>query len=238
LAATVALALLSLVGAGLRVAPGSAAAPACAVTTISGGVPSEPARAQTPQLEGRSASALRSLLTAPASGLAIGYSRWRGQSMCDLKDPAMTLTFMPKARNLTGGTIGDVFITPWRPDLDSWQTEALARHESRHSDQWAVATAVGGMTLLPVAYLVDDSLYPGELNHFEQSAGLAAGGYPRVPSPAPGPRPVAVAIWALLACLFLRSHLRQLTRALAGRPLQRSAHRCARHNTRTSHPAS
>jgi hypothetical protein len=141
----------------------------------------------------------------------------------------MTLTFVPKSRSTSGSTVGDVFLTPPRTDLNVRQTEALARHEARHSDQWAVATALGGVALLPVAYLFDESLYPGSHNHFEQSAGLAAGGYPVEPGPAPGPRPWGVAAWALLAGVLLRDRLRQLARSLTGRSVAPSPGRCARH---------
>jgi hypothetical protein len=231
LGVTVAVALLTLLGTGLRLAPGDATTHSCAVETISG---SMPIASGDRTASAGPVSTARSMLTAPASGLAIAYSRWRGQTSCDIKHPQMTLSFVPGALMTGGSTIGDVFLTPWRPDLDERQTRALARHEARHSDQWAVATALGGTTLLPVAYLVDDSLYPGERNHFEQSAGLAAGGYPPVPSPAPGPRPLAVIGWALLACLSLRSHLRRLVRSVTGRPLERSADRCARHAPRAA----
>jgi hypothetical protein len=226
LGVTVTVAVLTVAGAGLRFAPPEAPR-ACSVTTISGVAPSDHVDRPGPL---GPASVVRSVLTAPASGLAMGVSRLNGQTMCDMRHPAMTLTFVPGALTTGGSTIGDVFITPWRPDLDRRQTEALARHEARHSDQWAVATALGGMTLLPIAYLVDQSLYPGNLNHFEQSAGLAGGGYPPVPSPAPGPRPWAVTAWALLACVCLRSRIRVVVRFVTGRPAASAPDRCARHS--------
>jgi hypothetical protein len=218
------LALLTVVGTGVRLA-GDAAVPACPApgSIASGGyleggtTPSAPAPPR-----------LRAVLTAPTSGLAVGWARLRGETLCGVGQPAMTLAFVPEARLSGGSTVGDVFLTAVRPDLTQAQAAALAGHESRHADQWAVLTAVGGIALLPVSYLVDESMFPGPSNHFEQSAGLAAGGYPPPPQPEQ-PQPIALVIWLAVAAVVLRTSLRALCRtAIHGRVL-RDPGRCARH---------
>ena len=218
------LALLTVVGTGVRLA-GDAAVPACpaAGSIASGGYLEGAATRAAP-----SPPRLRAVVTAPESGLAVGWARLRGETLCGVGQPAMTLAFVPEARVTGGSTVGDVFLTAVRPDLSRAQATALARHESRHADQWAVLTAVGGIALLPVSYLVDESMFPGSSNHFEQSAGLAAGGYPPAPQPEE-PRPLALAGWLVLAALLLRTSLRALGRtAIQGRVV-RDPGRCARH---------
>jgi len=218
------LALLTVVGTGVRLA-GDKAVPACpaAGSIASGGyleggtTPAEP-----------SPPRLRVVLTAPASGLAVGWARLRGETLCGVGQPAMTLAFVPEARVSGGSTVGDVFLTPVRPDLTRAQAVALARHESRHADQWAALTAVGGIALLPVSYLVDESMFPGSGNHFERSAGLTAGGYPPAPHPE-RPMPVALAGWLALVALALRTSLRALCRTAIRGAVVRDADRCARH---------
>ena len=224
---TATLAVLTLTGAGVRAAHEEPVVPRCAASSIDGstGPLAGAHRHSTPGVGSRA----RAALAAPASGLAIAYSRVRGQTICDLPRPRLMLTVMPGAMSTGGSTIGDVFVTPLRPDLDPRQIEALARHEARHTDQWAVATALGGVTLLPFAYALDESLYPGSLNHFEQSAGLAGGGYPQPPSPSPGPRPWALAAWLLVLALVLRRRIGQLVRSLAGRQVAQPASCCRLH---------
>ena len=220
------LAIVTLAGGGLRLTQDQPTAPRCPVTLVSNDDPSpavgDPHDAAVPAF-------LREALDTPASGLAVAYVEWQGRDMCAMQHPAITLAFAPGGRSLKGSTIGNVFVTPRRPDLDDEQTEALARHESRHSDQWAVATALGGITLMPLAYFVDGSLYPDELNHFEQSAGLEAGGYPPAPVPRPGPQTWALAGWSLLVAYLLRGRLRQAFRAVTGRQRAPALERCARH---------
>jgi len=218
------LALLTLVGTGVRLV-GDAAVPACpaAGSIASGGYLEGGATPAAP-----SPPRLRAVLTAPASGLAVGWATLRGETLCGVGQPAMTLAFVPEARLTGGSTVGDVFLTVVRPDLTRAQAAALARHESRHADQWAVLTAVGGIAMLPVSYLVDESMFPGPSNHFEQSAGLAAGGYPPPPQPEQ-PQPVAFGIWLAVGAIVLRTSLRALCRpAIQGRVI-RDPGRCARH---------
>jgi hypothetical protein len=226
MAASLAVAWLTLVGGGLRLAHVEPAVPRCPVSSISSGTS---LRDVHPHWESGVSTSLHNVLTAPASGLAVAYARWQGQTLCDLRRPSITLAFVPRAHSTSGSTIGDVFVTPQRPNLDDAQTERLARHEARHSNQWAIATALGGVMLLPVAYLVDESMYPSELNHFEQAAGLAEGGYPPAPVPRPGPRPWALVTWSVVGALLLRTRLRLLFRTVAGRPRSPAPQRCARH---------
>jgi hypothetical protein len=218
------LALLTVVGTGVRLA-GDAAVPACpAAGSIASGGYLEGGTMPTVPTSPR----LRAVLTAPASGLAVGWARARGETLCGVGEPAMTLAFVPEARLTGGSTVGDVFLTAVRPDLTRSEAAALARHESRHADQWAVLTAVGGIALLPVSYLVDESMFPGPSNHFEQSAGLAAGGYPPAPQPEE-PQPVALASWLVVAAVALRTSLRALCRTAIRRRVVRNPGRCARH---------
>lgn len=225
----VVLALLTVVGIGVRLA-GDAVVPACPApgSIMSGGYLEGGSR---PGTVPATAPRIRAVLTAPESGLAVGWARLRGETLCGVGHPQMTLAFVPEARATGGSTVGDVFLTSVRPDLTNAQAESLARHESRHADQWAALTAVGGISLLPVAYLVDDSMFPGSANHFEQSAGLAAGGYPPVSDPPAPPRPLALAAWLLVAAACLRTSLRALCRSVVRGTVTRAPGRCARHTT-------
>ncbi|MGW5241864.1 hypothetical protein ACWEOW_23265 [Monashia sp. NPDC004114] len=225
-AVSVAVALLTLAGGAVRVAQDEVAIPKCPVTSMSAGTSFEDVRQPA---GGTLPAPLHAALDAPAGGLAMAFGHWQGRTMCDIRHPSLTMSFIPASRTTAGSTIGDVFVTPPRPNLNDDQTTALARHEARHSDQWAVATALGGITLLPTAYVVDQSLYPNELNHFEQAAGLAAGGYPPAPAQPPGPRAWALAGWLLVAGLILRRRLRHIARTVAGRPVRPKPQLCAVH---------
>lgn len=226
-AAAAVVAVLTLAGTGLRLAQDASALPDCptAESITSGGyrVGVQPPRHESWWVR------VRSTVTAPESGLAVAWARSRGETMCGVGRPSMTLAFVPEARSLGGSMVGDVFLTGVRPELTHDQAVALAHHESRHTDQWAVLTLVGGILLLPAGYLVDESMWPGAANHFEQSAGLAGGGYPPAPDPAAPPRAPALAVWALVALLLVRTRARMLCRAAARRGWTHSPGRCARH---------
>ncbi|NIK61522.1 hypothetical protein [Kribbella shirazensis] len=88
----------------------------------------------------------------------------------------------------------------------------LARHESRHSDQWAVGTLIGGPLTFPLAYYADSAFFPGSRNHFERAAGLADGNYSEPPDNRPTPIPGAVPVTAVVVALVLRRQLRSLRR--------------------------
>jgi hypothetical protein len=91
----------------------------------------------------------------------------------------------------------------------------LARHESRHTDQWAVLTLIGGPLAFPLAYYTDSAFFPGSRNHFERAAGLADGNYRPPPDDKPAPLPGAVAVTGAVLGLVLRRRIRWLWRILA-----------------------
>ncbi|WP_344189815.1 hypothetical protein [Pedococcus aerophilus] len=227
LAAMVVLALLSVVGVGLRVSQRARALPAClAPTSIAEG------RSVTDPLMPAPAplrSRVRSLLTAPASGLALGFAELQGRGLCSVGDPQITLVFIPAAKDLNGGVVGEVFLASPTPRMNPIRAELLARHESRHVDQWAVLTLVGGVALLPLAYLVDETLFPVSENHFEQSAGLDEGGYPPVPDPPVGPRGWAIALWAGVLLVLARRRIRWAVRTAVRRRSTHTEGRCPVH---------
>jgi hypothetical protein len=220
-----ALAGLTLVGAGLRLAPLEPTVPVCPVTSISSGTSQGDLR---DNREDGVGPALHRVLTGPVNGLAIAYARWQRQTLCDAHYPSTTVVLIPYAGSKCGGTFGDVFVTPC-PNIDAWWTQNVARHEAKHSDQWAALTALGGIMTLPVAYAVDESMYPSSLNHFEEAAGLADGEYPPPPIPRPGPRPWALIMWCLVTVVVFRTRLRLLFRTVAGRPRSPAPERCGRH---------
>lgn len=102
----------------------------------------------------------------------------------------------------------------------------LARHESRHTDQWAVGTLIGGPLAFPLAYYTDSVFFPGSRNHFERAAGLADGNYPAPTDNNPAPMPGAVPVAAVVLVLLLRRPIRWLRRIHT----ERNAH-----GTGTSH---
>lgn len=169
---------------------------------------------------------LHRLLLAPTSGLAAVYARSQGYAMCDVRQPVIVHALGPRPGITSGCTVGSVYV---KPRFDVGEDERLIRHEGRHSEQWAVLTAIGGIMLLPVAYMADESLHPKSLNHFEEAAGLAGGGYAPAPAPRPGPRAWAVAMWSVLALAVLRTRLRVLLRTFGWHPCPPEPQRCSRH---------
>lgn len=219
LAAMVALAALSVAGFGLRVSQRARELPAC-VADISIAEGREITDPVVPP-RGSAWSTARSVLTAPVSGLALGFAEARGRGLCSVGEPPITLAFVPEAKDRPGSMVGEVFLASPRPRINAVRAGELARHESRHVDQWALCSIVGGIALLPAAYLVDETLYPNSENHFEQSAGLDAGGYAPAPVPPPGPRPWAVALWLTVVLVLARRRVRWACRTLLRR---RSTH--------------
>jgi hypothetical protein len=72
-------------------------------------------------------------------------------------------------------TIGNVFLTG-----GGWPPPELRRHESRHSDQWAVFGWLAFPVLYGIAEILGRLLGAGpEDNLFERWAGLEDGGYRR-----------------------------------------------------------
>jgi hypothetical protein len=229
LSGMVLLALLSVAGFGLRVSQRARELPACVADTSI----AEGRRVIDPAAPGRPPpwSTVRSVMTAPVSGLALGFAEIRGRGLCSVGDPPITLAFVPQAEHRAGSMVGEVFLASPEPRINPVRARELALHESRHVDQWAVCSIVGGIALLPVLYLVDDSMYPNSQNHFEQSAGLDAGGYPPAPVPAPGPRGWAVALWVGLLLLLARRRIRWAVRTAVRRRSTHGVGRCAVHTT-------
>jgi hypothetical protein len=227
LVAMVLLASLSVVGLGLRVSQKARELPACVATTSI----AEGRQVTDPVMPRRGPvwSTVRSALTAPVSGLALEYAELRGRGLCSVGQPSITLAFVPQAENRAGSMVGEVFLASPVPRVSAERAAALARHESRHVDQWAVSGLVGGIALLPVAYLVDETLYPDSENHFEQSAGLAAGAYPPPPHPPVGPRAWAIVLWVGVVLALARRRIRWAVRTTVRGHSTHAPDRCAVH---------
>lgn len=225
--AMVVLAALSVAGLGLRVSQKARELPACVATTSL----AEGRRVIDPTVPQPAGpwSMGRDVLTAPVSGLALGFAELRGEGLCSVGTPPITLAFIPQAQDRRSRMIGEVLLATPRPRITPARAAALARHESRHVDQWAVSGLIGGIALLPVAYLVDESLYPGSENHFEQSAGLYGGGYPPPPVPPVGPRGWAIALWAGVVLVLARRRIRWASRTLVRRQSTHDPDRCPVH---------
>jgi hypothetical protein len=226
-AAMVVLALVSVAGFGLRFSQRARELPACAAdTSIAEGRRVIDPRAPTPPPLW---SSVRSVMTAPVSGLALGFVELRGRGLCSVGDPPITLAFVPQAEDHVGSMVGEVFLASPTPRFNPVVAAALARHESRHVDQWAVCSIAGGIALLPVLYLVDETLYPHSENHFEQAAGLSDGRYEPPPDPPLGPRGWAIALWTGLLLLVARRRIRWVVRSVVRRHHDLAPGRCAVH---------
>jgi hypothetical protein len=224
----VVLAAVSVTGFGLRVSWKARELPACvADTSIATG-----RRVVDPMpQDGSLWSSARSALTAPASGLALGFAELRGQDLCSVGEPPITLALVPQANDRPGSMVGEVFLASPTPRINAVRAAELARHESRHVDQWALCSLIGGLALLPVAYLVDETLYPGSENHFEQSAGLDAGGYDPAPADPVGPQPWAIALWVVVVLVLARRRVRWASRTLVRQGSTHDPGRCPVHTT-------
>ncbi|MEZ0492276.1 hypothetical protein AB2L28_08490 [Kineococcus sp. TBRC 1896] len=115
--------------------------------------------------------------TWPETGLAMLYADARGLSVCRYAAADYYVGVVPVAvAGKRTTNFGDMVVSPRFPTVPA-EAAALARHESRHRPQWAVATVLAGPAAFPLAYGVDDFFFPGARNHFERLAGLAEGGY-------------------------------------------------------------
>jgi hypothetical protein len=130
LAAMVALAALSVAGFGLRVSQRARELPAC-VADISIAEGREVTDPVVPP-RGSAWSTARSVLTAPVSGLALGFAEVRGRGLCSVGEPPITLAFVPEAKDRPGSMVGEVFLASPRPRINAVRAGELARHESRH----------------------------------------------------------------------------------------------------------
>jgi hypothetical protein len=227
LAAMVVLAVLTVGGFGLRISQRARELPACVADTSI----AEGRRVIDPSAPVRPAAwaTVRSVMTAPVSGLALGFAELRGRGLCSVADPPMTLAFVPQGEGRAGGMVGEVFLASPQPRINPVRARELAEHESRHVDQWALCSILGGPALLPVLYTVDDSLFPASENHFEQAAGLDEGGYAPPPDPPQGPRGWAIALWVGVVLLLTRRRIRWLVRTAIRRRNIHAPDRCGVH---------
>ncbi|NYG08349.1 MFS family permease [Phycicoccus badiiscoriae] len=229
LVAMVVLALLSVSGFGLRVSQRARQLPACVADTsiAEGRRVIDPRAPKRPPLW----STVRSVMTAPVSGLALAFAQAPGRGLCSVGDPPITLAFVPQAAGHMGSMVGEVFMASPVPRINPIRARDLAQHESRHVDQWAVCSIVGGIALLPVLYLVDNTLYPGSENHFEQAAGLFDGAYPPPPNPPKGPQGWAIALWVGVLLVITRRRIRWTVRTVLSPDRAPDIGRCGVHTT-------
>ncbi|WP_277453432.1 hypothetical protein [Janibacter sp. DB-40] len=178
----------------------------------------------------------RAAVNAPIGGVMLVATRAAGMEHCS--GSSVLVAFSPAPTPDGGGSVvGDVFVswigqldasgvalpgqesyvrfgsdTNARPDL----VEAIARHESRHVDQWAIGTVVGGPLALPTAYYLDSLLFPLSRNHFERAAGLEDGGYEIPPDFGPSPLWPPLVLSLALLVVILRRRVRWASRVLVG----------------------
>lgn len=143
------------------------------------------------------AQPLRNLVTSPASGAALLYATARGAQLCVSPQNGLLVALTDRGFPRAGVTVGRVFITKDRPDIDPLALQEISRHEAWHGQQWAAGTALAGPAALPAAYSAAEFAFPGAQNPFERHAGLSDGGY--VVPDAVCPAPVAVALWIIAA---------------------------------------
>lgn len=199
--------------------------------------------------------AIRALLVAPPSGLAVLGGRALGMRSCSTS--SLLVMFWAPPRSSGGGTVvGDVFVS-WIPAPTPGNTSAygiaretgsvrygpnisrdrgdeadLVKHESRHIDQWAFGTAVAGPLSFPGLYYIDGAFFPSSRNHFERAAGLSEGGYAPAPDNWPAPRWPEVIALVLTVAVLGRRRIRWASRLLlAGRDEAdaRAPQRCSLH---------
>lgn len=124
---------------------------------------------------------------------------------------ALTARGFPKA----GVTVGRVFITKARPEIDLLALQEISRHEGWHGQQWAAASLVAGPAALPVAYGAAEAVFPGAQNPFERAAGLSDGGYTVPDGICPAPFGIVMWVFAAAGALVVR---RRMTRPSAHAP--------------------
>ncbi len=232
LAVTSVLAFLVVVGSGLSLhqhttGPGL---PACA-TQRSALVHGPMGVASSDSDRGAVWSQTRNVLTSPVSGLTRHYVNDRGGGLCEVH--SMTVGFLPSAAADSGVAVGGVVLMDENARTSEAGWEALARHESRHVNQWAVLTLAGGPAAMPLLYAADDAFFPDSRNHFERAADLEDGGYPVVDSLGPRPQWPNVAVLGLLLLVVFRRRARWVSRVLIGGRMAARAHQpglCAVHS--------
>jgi hypothetical protein len=157
---------------------------------------------------------VRQVITAGNSGLAVAYAKSLGAQICDYVPNGTLLGRMNDGFARGGTTYGHTYLTSRQPERTFSEMAPVMRHESRHTDQWALFSLLGGPIAFPIAYGVDDVFAPGPYNNFERDAGLADGGYvlPDTPSPTTTRLIVAGAIAAVF--IFERHRVRRQIRLL------------------------
>ncbi|ONI75516.1 hypothetical protein BWI15_06610 [Kribbella sp. ALI-6-A] len=154
----------------------------------------------------------RQVLTSGQTGLALLWARTRDADVCRFA-PNGTLVARMESGYARGGTMyGHAFLTSPGQDRTYAELVPIKRHESRHTVQWTVGTALAGPLGFPVAYSLDELFAPGAHNHFERAAGLTDGGYAAPDTPPPTVVRVFLVLVLLGVVTFERHRLgRQLT---------------------------
>jgi hypothetical protein len=157
---------------------------------------------------------LRQVITAGNSGLAVAYGKILGARLCEYVPNGTLIGRMNEGYARGGTTYGHTYLTSPRPERTFSEIAPVMRHESRHTDQWALFTLLGGPMAFPLAYSVDELFAPGAYNNFERDAGLADGGYvlPHTTSPTTTRLIVAAAVAGVI--IFERHRVRRQFRLL------------------------
>lgn len=251
-------AVLLIVGAGVRTAVAAGPLDECSGRFTMGAqeaLAEGPSLDEVPQLAPAATrwwGLTRATVTAPTSGVMLAATTVAGMRHCS--GSAVLVAFPPPPAPGGGGSVvGDVFVS-WISEVDGAGVvfpgqetyvqfdsnvnaepevvEAIARHESRHVDQWTVATLVGGPLALPAGYYVDSLFFPLSRNHFERNAGLEDGGYDVPPDFGPSPLWWPLVVTTALLLLVLRRRIRLWSRAIVADRAAAPAHedgRCPLH---------
>jgi len=155
--------------------------------------------------------------TWPETGIGLLYSHARNAKVC--LSTAADYYVAIHTGHIAGAsavTLGDIVLSPGF-SISKEHLRRLIGHEAKHRAQWAVATAIGGPFLFPVAYGIDNFFFPGDRNIFERQAGLHEGGYRHVGyGPILGPAQLAVlGVLAVLVAVAILSGWHRHRRALA-----------------------
>jgi hypothetical protein len=155
--------------------------------------------------------------TWPETGIGLLYSHAMDAKVC--LSTAADYYVAIHTNHIAGAsavTLGDIVLSPGF-SISKEHLRRLIGHEAKHRAQWAVATAIGGPFLFPVAYGIDNFFFPGDRNIFERQAGLHEGGYRHVGyGPILGPAQLAVlGVLAVLVAVAILSGWHRHRRALA-----------------------
>lgn len=171
-----AIAALSVVLAGSLAAsaPRLADVPACPPPPDSTSLQRDTVNAITPD----GVDTAERIATAAPTGLGLLLARVLGADVCFLRSEHLYVaTIEGGQRGSRGFILGNIFLSRPRPQDNSFVVLALYHHEARHRQHWAWGTVIGGPLAFPIAYTVDDLLFPGAQNHFERLADVRSGHY-------------------------------------------------------------